>query len=162
MHSAELLDIINSKTPYELLAVLRNASFTLTDTTEEGDSVLHLLTKSRHTQNPNFSYYLSVLIDAKADPYALDTQGRMFLSYLHNIESHTTSDIILNLLQDRPSLIHEKLLDGRSLVNWLFQGTQYNSLTTVTRLLELSDVNTVDENGANYLQLAIIYNIFFC
>ena len=53
MHSAELLDIINSKTPYELLAVLRNASFTLTDTTEEGDSVLHLLTCANFTNFKN-------------------------------------------------------------------------------------------------------------
>lgn len=159
MHSAELLDILNSlKAPYELLPVLKKTSFTITDTTDEGDSVLHLLAKSSHIQSSNFSSYLKILMDAQADAYALDQHGRMFLSYLHTIESYPISDIILNLLQQRPSLIHEELLDGTTLINWLVRGADYTSFTTITRLLELSDINTLDENGSNYLQLAIIYN----
>lgn len=55
MNSSSLLKLLNEvDSSYNVLEKLKEAHFAVTDRTDEGDSVLHILAKSKHAQTRYF------------------------------------------------------------------------------------------------------------
>lgn len=82
MNSSSLLKLVNEvDSSYELLEKLKEANFAVTDRSDEGDSVLHILVNSKHIQTRYFFDYLQKLVNAGADAIAIDNQHHVFLNY---------------------------------------------------------------------------------
>lgn len=100
MKSGVLLAIVNEETNSKaLLKRLEEIHFAVTDTTEEGDSILHLMVQSYHVNGVFFDEYLKDLLTAGADSYATNRQGKTFLDeYLlkeQNIYGHKVFKVLL-------------------------------------------------------------------
>ncbi|MCW8400033.1 ankyrin repeat domain-containing protein [Legionella sp. PATHC038] len=242
MDTLSLLALINEvKQPDEILTKLKEKQFAITDVTDDGDSILHVLAKSDHAKKIDFSDYLNVLITAGANVNAVDRQGNGFLGYfiertrtgMADYYKHKTFKLLLrndefdvnqrltngfslfefffcskgyqscdhlktliahdkfnpnqktsehnavllhmvfkDLFQYREQLvdvINHKKTDpnvkndiGKTALALILEGTQSSNMEYVNALVnnELFDINALDNDGNNYLQLAIISQKF--
>ncbi len=127
MNSASLLELLNGvKKSYYVLDVLQEAKFAVTDITDESDSVLHLLAKSRHAQTRDFFDYLQELVNAGADVNIADRQGSSFLSYyLENNLRHKENDTFQLLLKNENFDINQMLISGQTFFEFIYHSDVY-------------------------------------
>lgn len=140
MNSAHLLNLFNeTKTSYKLLINLAQVNFSVTEMTDEGDFVLHILAKSNHGTTDSFTRFLDALIKAGADVHAVDKHGKSFLEYLLD---QTTPDFVLNVLEH---LIKHQDIDvnrisiyGQTLFEFISTQNVFGVQSCLTRLLKHS------------------------
>ena len=145
MISEKLLEILNEvKKPDELLIRLGEAHFAVTELTEEGDSVLHVLAKSDLAKKSGFSDYLKVLMTAGADANAVDKQGNGFLhGYLKHAGLYVY-DVYrtFNLLLDRDDFdINQTPEPGQSVFELLYNLNEYHFKELFRKLIEHKKFN---------------------
>lgn len=128
MISAKLLEILNEiQRPYDILTKLREANFAVTDLTEDGDSVLHVLAKSNHAKASDFSEYLEVLMSAGANANAFDKQGISFLSYyLEHANSYYFYRTFSLLLESNNFDVNQKSEKGYTFFEYIYDANSYD------------------------------------
>ncbi|MBL7479172.1 ankyrin repeat domain-containing protein [Legionella bononiensis] len=138
MKSVKLLEILNEvKQPDELLIRLDEANFAVTEFTEEGDSILHVLARANLAKNSGFSEYLTVLMAAGADPNAVDKQGNGFLNdFLKNARLCDVHRIFDLLLDSNEFNINQTPENGQSLFEFLYNLTEYHQRELFRKLIE--------------------------
>lgn len=129
MKSASLLDLLNDvKSPYDVLQKLNEVKFAVTDRTDEGDSVLHLLAKSKHAQTRYFFNYLQELVIAGADVNAVDKQNTNFLSYyLKHDERYQQYETFALLLETADFGINQILPEGPTFFESIYHSHDWGS-----------------------------------
>ncbi|CEG57250.1 ankyrin repeat domain-containing protein [Legionella fallonii] len=129
MNSASLLELLNGvKRAYNVVEKLSEANFVITDTTDEGDSVLHVLAKSKHAQTSDFSDYLQELVDAGANVNAVDKQGNGFLHYyLENSARYKENKTFKILLNNEDFDIDQILTNGQTFFESIYHSNDLYS-----------------------------------
>lgn len=137
MNSAQLLERINEvNQPSDILTRLNEAHFAVNEITDDGDSVLHVLAKSNHAKNYNFSDFISILMDAGADVNTVDKQGKGFLSYyLENGESWIIHKTFYLLLEHKDFNTNIILLDDLTFFEYLYNASDYSLRKSLETLL---------------------------
>lgn len=129
MKSDRLLELLNeTRNSYSVLDTLKEVQFAVTDVTDEGDSVLHLLAKSTHVQTRNFSDYLTQLVRAGADVSAIDGKGNSFLSYYLECTARYNENEIFDLLLKKESFdIHQRFTNGQTFFESIYHSQAFGS-----------------------------------
>ncbi|STX27896.1 Ankyrin repeat protein [Legionella beliardensis] len=143
MRSEELLDLLNQvEQPSEILIRLHEKNFAVTDLTEDGDTVLHVLAKSNHAKDYfAFSNYIEVLLQAGADVNVLDKQGNSFLSYYLEHESFFL-DKTLNLLFAHKDFNPQQILKAdQTFFEFIYQSLSYWAEDAFKSLIEHQKFN---------------------
>ena len=111
MNSKKLLNLLNDiNTPDQILIKLSEENFAISDLTKDGDSVLHVLARSKHSKTPDFFDYIQPLIEAGAPLNVNNKQGNSFL---------------YDYLEQKPLSIYEKKILDLLLKNKNFDPNQY-------------------------------------
>lgn len=128
MKSADLLEILNSvHYTSEIAAKLSEAGFAVNDFTEEGESVFHILARTRHAKEINFYSYLNALIALGGNPNALDKQGRSFLGYYMEAASYYLDSNLKQFFRNNCVDVQQKIgSDGLSLFEYLCSSHSYS------------------------------------
>lgn len=128
MKSEKLLEILNKvQNPFEILTVLSQENFSVNERTEEGDSIFHLLLRSKHVKQYDFYQFLEQLISAGGNPNVVDQQGRSFLTCYLEIGSTFSDDTLKHLLESECLDIQQKVgSDGYSLFELVCNSSSYS------------------------------------
>ncbi|MGQ3887401.1 ankyrin repeat domain-containing protein [Legionella sp. CNM-1927-20] len=142
MLSEKLLDLFNNTNqPSEILIKLREENFAATDLTEDGDSVLHVLAKSNHAKNSDFSDYVQVLIQAGAPANAIDKQGNSFLIYYLKHESFYTNKTFDLLFENKEFDVNQQFNADLTLFELISNSNCYQVEDSLKKLIKHKDFN---------------------
>ncbi|WP_115704713.1 ankyrin repeat domain-containing protein [Legionella sainthelensi] len=128
MNSSSLLKLLNEvDSSYNVLEKLKEAHFAVTDRTDEGDSVLHILAKSKHAQTRYFFDYLQNLVNAGADAVAIDNQNNVFLSYyLEQGERYNDNETFRLLLKNKDFDINQIITSDKTFFEFIYDSRDWN------------------------------------
>ncbi|WP_454782316.1 ankyrin repeat domain-containing protein [Legionella sp. WA2022007384] len=168
MDTTSLLALINeAKQPHEILTKLHEAKFAITDVTDDGDSILHVLAKSKHAKNSDFSDYLKVLMTAGANANAVDKQGNGFLGYFleqvrkegRTYYEHRTFDL---LLSNKDFDIHQRSISGQTFFEYLYSSTNSQSVDSLETLIahDKFDPNQSTSEHNSILLHMLVQNVY--
>ncbi|PWY54022.1 hypothetical protein DGG96_19155 [Legionella qingyii] len=142
MDTISLLALINEvKQPDEILTKLKENQFAISDVTDDGDSILHVLAKSEHAKKINFSEYLNALMTAGANVNVFDRQGNGFLGYYieqirtDNLANYLKYDTFDLLLRNDDFDVNQTLANGQTLFECIFNSTDYRSSDSLKALI---------------------------
>ncbi|WP_131781685.1 ankyrin repeat domain-containing protein [Legionella gresilensis] len=142
MLSSKLLDLINNiNQPNEILIKLREENFIATELTDEGDSVLHILAKSKHAGDMNFLDYVQTLVKAEAPLNIIDKEGNSFLNYYLQHNSFYTSKVLDFLFDNEEFDINQQLQGDLTLFELISNSNFYQQQESIKRLIEHKDFN---------------------
>lgn len=165
MKSSKLLDVLNDvKQPLELLTRLAEEHFAITDLTEEGDSVLHVLAKSNQSRNFGFSAYIKVLLAAGANANALDKRGLSFLSdYSKHAESYDLYNTLNLLLVHKDFDVNQTLETDQTFFELISNLRGYNSSDLFKKLIRHKEFNPNHKTSKhNSILLHMISEDLYC
>lgn len=143
MYSSSLLKLLNEvDSSYDVLEKLKEANFAVTDSTDEGDSVLHILAKSKHAQTRYFFDYLQKLVNAGADISAIDNQNKGFLSYYleHGVryDEHETFNL---LLKKEGFDINQIITSDKTFFEFVYDSHDWNSRSSMEMFIKHKKFN---------------------
>ncbi|MCL9683954.1 ankyrin repeat domain-containing protein [Legionella maioricensis] len=137
MKNSHLLEVLNNVSrPDEILTKLSQVNFAVTDVTDEGDSVLHVLANSNHAKNGDFSMYLKILMEAGANANAVNKQGNNFLcDYLKHAASYEVDKTFDLLLENKDFNINQTSATGQTFFEGIYHSSGYNLRDTFTAFI---------------------------
>ncbi|WP_419418418.1 ankyrin repeat domain-containing protein [Legionella sp. D16C41] len=144
MTSEKLLALLNdSYQPSEILSKLNEENFQVTDLTAEGDSILHVLAKSKHTKSSSFFDYAELLIQAGAPVNALDKQGNSFLTYyLKRVLLSYYIEKIFDLLLNNPNFDFQQPFQAdQTFFELMYNLNDYTIVNSFKKLIEHKNFN---------------------
>ncbi|STX51319.1 Ankyrin repeat protein [Legionella busanensis] len=142
MLSSKLLDLLNNiNQPNEILSKLREENFTVTELTDEGDSVLHVLAKSKHVKNINFQDYVQTLVKAGAPLNTVDNEGMSFLSCYLKHNDFYTSQVLDFLFEDEHFDINQPLGGDLTLFELILNSSFFQHQESLQKLIKHKDFN---------------------
>lgn len=138
MKSEKLLDILNDVTRADqILTRLSEENFAVTDTLENGDSILHVLAKSKHVKRGDFSSYLKPLMAAGVNVNAVDKHGNGFLGYyLEHAAPYDIDNTFDLVLANKDFDINQTSATGHTFFESLYHSRGYNLRDAFNTLLE--------------------------
>jgi ankyrin repeat protein len=148
MTTKQLLELINAAYGgKDLLEKLAVAGFAVNDKTEEGDSLLHVIAKSKHTYNFSYSF-IKDLLQAGVDTNAVNAEGVSVLTCFCN-RLVDAPYFLAGILEDKNLDVNLTTADGVTVFEMLVTSETCNLNDLMKRLIGHSQFNPMQIMKSN-------------